>query len=65
MKPSESMAAKQPKLNASLSKLFGQPKDLSNMTGGRTTQGDSRAEVNSNIVNNKYGESPNDYGRGV
>lgn len=65
MKPSESKAAGMARINAGLAKKFGQPKNLSDMTGGRTTQAEKMSEVNQNIVNNKWNESPNDYGRGV
>lgn len=65
MKPSQSNAAGMARINSKLAKMFGQPKNLSDMSGGRTTQGDKRAPVNSNIVNNKWNESPNDYGQGV
>lgn len=65
MKPSESNAAKQPASNSTLQKRYGTPHNISTGTGGRTTAAGSRPAVNGNIVNNKYGESPNDYGKGV
>ena len=65
MKPSESQAAKQATSNSALQKRFGTPHNVSNGSGGRTTAAASRPAVSSNIVNNKYGESPNDYGKGV
>jgi hypothetical protein len=65
MKPSQSKAASSGGVNSTLSKRYGTPKNLSNCSGGRTTKGDSRAKVNSSISGMKWGESPNDYGKGV
>ncbi len=65
MKPSDSKAASSGGVNSGLAKRYGQPKNLSNCSGGRSTKGDGRAKVNSSITGMKWGEAPNDYGKGV
>lgn len=65
MRPSDTKAAGMPRINSSLAKKFGQPHNVSNRSGGRSTAAASKGGVNSNIVNNKWGCQPNDYGKGV
>lgn len=62
MRASDTEAAGMPKMNSSLAKKFGQPNNVSDGTGNRSTKAASRAAVNSNIVNNKFGCPPNNYG---
>jgi hypothetical protein len=65
MKPSESKAAKQPAVEKSL-KAYG---PLPNISTGpcnpRKTEAASRPLVNSSISGMKWGETPNDFGKGV
>ena len=49
-------------MNSKISKKLGTPHNLSDRSGQRKTQAAGRPAVNSNIVNNKWGEAPNDYG---
>ena len=65
MKPSQSNAASQARINGDLKKRYGTPHNVSNGTGCRSTQAAGRAKVNSAITGMKWGESPNDYGKGV
>jgi hypothetical protein len=65
MKSSETHAAKRPHMNAMLAKMFGQPYNCSDLTGGRTTQAESMPAVNSNISGKYFLEGPNNWGHGV
>jgi hypothetical protein len=50
------------KQNSTLAKRFGQPKNVSDGTGGRSTLAAGRPAVNGSIVSGKFGCKPNDYG---
>lgn len=65
MKASQTKAAKRPKMNGGLKSLMGTPLQPGVSGTGRSTKAASRPAVDSSISGMKYGESPNDYGKGV
>lgn len=65
MKPSQSKAAKRPTMNSGLKSLMGNPHQPGVSGTGRSTKAAGRPATNSSITGMKYGESPNDYGKGV
>lgn len=68
MKASETNAAKRGGINSEISKLLGTPHNVSAQTGGiagSATKASKRPAVNSEITGMKWGESPNDFGKGV
>jgi hypothetical protein len=49
-------------VNKGIAKLIGQPKNASDMTGGRTTKAESRPTSNSTIAGNHFLEAAPKYG---
>ena len=65
MRPSQTKAAKSGGINSGLKKMMGNPHQPGVSGTGRSTKAASRPAVNSSITGMKYGEAPNDYGKGV
>lgn len=65
MKPSDTKAAKRPHINASLSKMFNAPHNISSRTGGDisggSTKASGRGHPNSTISGKHFFEGPNDF----